>query len=129
MAKNKTTNNDLFKGFNPPKINKTETKESSVVTDDEIEKAATEETVSKSSEPEKIVPVSEVKPTPVINDMAYAMPAFGRPKVMEGKYHNYNARIREDLFEYAQSCAGKNKPYQSVNDYINRLIARDMLSK
>lgn len=63
------------------------------------------------------------------NDMAFAMPRSGRPKTLEGKYHIFTARLREDLFQYAQSITGKDQEFQSVNDYLNRLIARDMLSR
>ena len=74
-------------------------------------------------------PVKKESPVQLIDDMAYAMPRSGRPKTLEGKYHNFTARLREDLYDYAQSISGKDKEYQSVNDYLNRLIARDMLSK
>lgn len=77
----------------------------------------------------EIVPTIKENNISIIDDMAFAMPRSGRPKTLEGKYHIYTARLREDLFEYAQSCTGKDKEFQSVNDYINRLIARDMLSK
>lgn len=65
----------------------------------------------------------------IVDDMSFAIPRSGRPKLLEGKYHNFTARIREDLYKYAETQAGKGKEYQSINDYINRLIARDMLSK
>ena len=71
--------------------------------------------------------VRKSEPT-IFDDMAFAMPKPGRPKTLEGKYHIFTARIREDLFGYAQSITGKDSDYQSVNDYLNQLIARDMLS-
>lgn len=71
---------------------------------------------------------TDLKTNPA-NDMAFAMPRSGRPKTLEGKYHIFTARLREDLFEYAQSITGKDKEYQSVNDLINRLIAKEMLSE
>lgn len=71
----------------------------------------------------------EEETKPNSNDESlYAMPKPGRPKTLEGKYHIFTARIREDLFNYAQSRTGKDSDYQSVNDYLNQLIARDMLS-
>ncbi len=75
-----------------------------------------------------VPPIQKQEQIHVVDDMAFAMPRSGRPKSLEGKYHNFTARLREDLYEYAQSKVGKDKEYQSVNDYINRLIARDMLS-
>lgn len=50
----------------------------------------------------------------------------GRKKELEGEYHVFAARIRQDLFDYAQQISGKNKQYQSVNAYINELIWNDM---
>lgn len=130
MAKNKTSNNDLFKNFNPPKINTAETTEEKKPSK-KVEENPTvvEETIP---EPVKLNIDGEMnldQSAPDSSEMSFAMPTLGRPKVLTGTYHNYNARIREELFEYVQSLCGKNKPYQSVNDYINRLIARDMLSK
>lgn len=130
MAKNKTSNNDLFKNFNPPKINKDDTTEVEKPKKEINEKPpVVEEKIPEPIEQVIVEKVNLVQATPDSSEMSFAMPTLGRPKVLTGTYHNYNARIREELFEYVQSLCGKNKPYQSVNDYINRLIARDMLSK
>ena len=63
------------------------------------------------------------------DEMAFSLPRSGRPKTLEGKYHTFSARIREDLYEYAKNKVEEGSTYQSVNDYLNRLIARDMLSE
>lgn len=63
------------------------------------------------------------------DEMAFSLPRSGRPKTLEGKYHTFSARIREDLYEYAKNKVEEGSTYQSINDYINRLIARDMLSE
>ena len=57
------------------------------------------------------------------------IPAVGRPKRLEGSYHNFAARIRNDLFEFLEEESGKGKAYQSVNEYLNELIMREMVSK
>ena len=57
-----------------------------------------------------------------------AIRPIGRPKVYDYKMHPLQTRIREDLFEYAQSQCGKGKKYQSVNAYLNELILKEMQS-
>lgn len=124
MAKNKTNNNDLFANF---KIDKP--KEEKVIVEKKPETTPVVEKAESIEPVEEVNPVVTVQPVQIIDDMAFAMPRSGRPKTLEGKYHIFTARLREDLYEYAQSVSGKDKEFQSVNDYINRLIARDMLSK
>jgi hypothetical protein len=121
MAKHKTSNNDLFSNFNAPIIDK-------VIP--EKEKTETLENPNE-VQPEETLQDSPSDPKPTINNvelMQFALPRAGRPKTLEGKYHIYTARIREDLYQYAQTRVGKDEEFQSVNDYINRLIAKDMLS-
>ena len=131
MAKTSKESN-LFADFKKPEINKSQKKMETpeIKTDATLFESVSEIEEVKLIEPEKAeTPVQLVKnPDPIIDDMAYAMPRSGRPKTLDGKYHNFTARLREDLYEYALSVSGKDKTFQSVNDYINRLIARDMLS-
>lgn len=123
MAKNKTNNNDLFANF---KIEKP--KEEKTIVEKKPEPTPIVDKVEPPKPVEEVKSVVAVQPVQTVNEMAFSMPRSGRPKSLEGKYHNFTARLREDLYEYAQSKVGKDKEYQSVNDYINRLIARDMLS-
>ena len=57
------------------------------------------------------------------------IPSIGRPKRLEGTYHNYAARLRSDLFEFAKSQTGEGKLYQSVNEYLNELVMNDYIAK
>lgn len=134
MSKKIKNNNSLFEGFKPPKVNSVPKKE---------EKPKKEPC----PEPETVEKVEETAPAPVakeeiiedileksntITELAKeygTIRTVGRPKQFEGKYHNYSARIREDLFEYAKTQVGEGTDYQSINDYLNRLITIDMLSK
>ena len=127
MAKNKTNNNDLFSNFKAPKIDRQ--KEETPKSENKPEEIPVVKEVEPSKVVEEVKPDVTVQPAQFIDDMAFAMPRSGRPKTLEGKYHIFTARLREDLFEYAQSITGKDKESQSVNDLINRLIAKEMLSK
>ena len=50
----------------------------------------------------------------------------GRPRIYDGGYHNYAARLRNDVFDYIKNVVGENKPYKSINEYLNALVLRDM---
>jgi hypothetical protein len=127
MAKNKTSTNDLFSNFKAPKIEKTVTDNEDSVLKTENSTNAEEKSNAPEKQPEETTS-STFDSQHNIDLMQYALPRAGRPKTLEGKYHYYTARIREDLFQYAQTRVGKGEEFQSVNDYINRLIAKDMLS-
>lgn len=129
MAKNKTSTNDLFSNFKAPKIDKTVTDNEDSALKTENNTKTEESDNATEIQPEETVSNSTVDSQHNIDLMQYALPRAGRPKTLEGKYHYYTARIREDLFQYAQTRVGKGEEFQSVNDYINRLIAKDMLSK
>lgn len=139
MAKNKTNNNDLFSSFNAPHFeNKTEQKKEPIVEKKtkQVDVKEPVNEVTKEDIPQKnvedVTPTTKAiieQPTHYIDEMAYALPRSGRPKTLDGKYHTYTARIREDLFEYVKIQVGDGSNYQSINDYLNRMIARDMLSK
>lgn len=133
MAKNKTNNNDLFSNFKAPKIDR-QKEDSPIVekipeTISVVEEVNPVKVVEEKRNVKEINPVIKEKLSQGFDEMAYAMPRSGRPKTLEGKYHIFTARIREDLFEQVQSMVGKNKEYQSVNDYLNRLIAKDLFTR
>lgn len=50
----------------------------------------------------------------------------GRPRIYDGGYHNYAARLRNDVFDYIKTTVGEDKPYKSINEYLNALVLRDM---
>ena len=134
MAKNIKSNNALFEGFKAPKIDTSKKKEEVKTTKKEEPKEEAKEVVEPTPVKkdslefiEKATPIQPVQPA--IDEMAFSLPRSGRPKTLEGKYHTFSARIREDLYEYAKNKVEEGSTYQSVNDYLNRLIARDMLSE
>ena len=135
MAKNIKNNNALFEGFKAPKIEPSKKKEESKTVKKETPKIEPkvepkEEIVEPATEKEPVQVIEKAKPVQsAIDEMAFSLPRSGRPKTLEGKYHTFSARIREDLYEYAKNKVEEGNAYQSINDYINRLIARDMLSK
>ncbi len=158
MAKNKNDNNSLFSGYKPPVINsssaekdkpKSSTAELSV--DNKTSKssksksssAAKESAVAQKKQPAKKsepVEISVPSETPELISPAVAtvpesetrnrvIPLVGRPKQLDGIYHRFQARIREDLYSYALSISGPDQQYQSINAYLNELIANDMEKK
>ena len=137
MAKNIKNNNALFEGFKAPKIDSKKKEESKTVKKEtpkvEPKVEPKEEIVEPAIEKEPVQVIEKAKPIqpvqPAIDEMAFSVPRSGRPKTLEGKYHTFSARIREDLYDYAKNKVEEGSTYQSINDYINRLIARDMLSK
>lgn len=71
----------------------------------------------------------EIEPVTNSIEKYNIIPAVGRPKKLEGSYHNFAARIRDDLFEFLDEESGKGKAYQSVNEYLNELVMREMIAK
>ncbi len=125
MAKNIKNNNALFEGFKAPKIDSKKKEESKTIKKETPKVEPKEEIIEPAIE--KAKPIQPVQSA--IDEMAFSLPKSGRPKTLEGKYHTFSARIREDLYGYAKNKVEEGSTYQSVNDYLNRLIARDMLSK
>ncbi len=125
MAKNKSDNNSLFTGFKPPKLDTTPKKKS----EEKTEPAVKETTAQTEPAPDATVIVAPIieEPKPKLQmPKSPVVREIGRPKELEGEYHKFQTRIREDLFSYAQSISGKGKQYQSVNAYLNELILKDM---
>ncbi len=90
----------------------------------------------KTSSPKEKQEPTQKKETPVAKTLEmpkteevyvqHVINPVGRPRVYDGGYHNYAARLRNDVHEYIQTIVGKDKPYKSVNEYLNYLVLKDM---
>ena len=54
------------------------------------------------------------------------LPPPGRPRIYDGKYHNYAARLRSDVFDYIKTQIGEDKQYRSINEFLNALVLDHM---
>lgn len=136
MAKNQKGTDSLFADFKTPKL--PVSAQNDVIVDD-----SKKEVISKSRDVEE-KQIVESKETIKISDsnieesislkpISNSEVAFrhvidmpGRPRIYSGKYHNYAARLRNDVFEYIKTQVGENRPYKSMNEFINALVLDHM---